>query len=281
MEYQNGVLFHDPTEPARNAIHAWLRTMSGPKFEGFVVELLTLKGARHVERTGGAGDGGIDGTGITGDFQFAFQAKQWDRDVPPKEVVNFLGALTNRGLINGYFFTSSRYTQQAREEVDRARERRIAVELYDGKRIADTMIENGFGVREVMRPVYEFDSAWWNTRLNPQPSIVPTTAPPPIKTKKPRRLPKRPPKTAKSRMIWDLCDEGRPPKEVCDIAEANGRSRKTASGVICAWRTRRAQAILDAMPDASEEDRVAALMKFHMTEKVARNQLRRARRYVV
>ena len=27
--------------------------------------------------------------------------------------------------------------------------------------------------------------------------------------------------------------------------------------------------------------RVAALMKFHMTEKVARNQLRRARRYVV
>ena len=52
-------------------------------------------------------------------------------------------------------------------------------------------------------------------------------------------------------------------------------------GVICAWRTRRAQAILDAMPDASEEDRVAALMKFHMTERVARNQLRRARIYVV
>lgn len=281
MEYQNGVLFHDPTEPARNAIHAWLRTMSGQKFEGFVVELLTLKGARRVERTGGAGDGGIDGTGITGDFPFAFQAKQWDRDVPPKEVVNFLGALTNRGLNIGYFFTSSRYTQQAREEVEKAQERRIAVELYDGKRIADTMIEKGFGVREVMRPVYEFDSAWWNTRLNPQPSIVPTTAPPPIKTKRARRLPKRPPKTTTTGMIWNLCDEGRRPEEIREIGEDKGWNRKTVLGTISIWRRDRARKILNAMPDASEEDRVAALMKLHMTEKVARNQLRRARSYVV
>lgn len=279
MEYQNGVLFYDPTEPARNAIHAWLRKMSGQEFEEFVAELLTLKGARHVKRTGGAGDGGIDGIGNLDDFPFAFQAKQWDRDVPPKEVVNFVGALTNGGRSIGYFFTSSRYTRQAQEVVDKARERGIAVELYDGKRIADTMIENGFGVREVKRPVNEFDSAWWERRLNPQTSI--NDAPLPVKTMKARRLPRRPPKTAKTRMIWDLCDEGRHPKEVYDVAVANGQNRKTVSGVICAWRTHRAREILDAMPNASEKARVAALMRLHMTESVARNQLRRARTYVV
>ncbi len=278
MAYQNGSVLHDPIESARNAIHGWLRKMSGQEFEEFVVQLLTLRGASRVERTGGAGDGGIDGIGNMLDFRFAFQAKRWDRDVPPKEVVNFVGALTSRGLTSGYFFTSSGYTRQAREAADKAQEARIEVKLYDGNDIADTMIENRFGVREVKLPVYEFDATWWERRLNKLAS-APTLQPPPNRDDK-RRVPKRPAKkTAKTRIIWDLCDEGRhPPKEIRAIAEANGLNRKTVDGAIWSWRACRAREILDEMPDASEDDRVAALMKLHIPERVARDHLRRARR---
>ena len=213
MEYQNGALVHDPTKLARKAILAWLRKMSGQKFEEFVVQFLTLMGASRVERTGGAGDGGIDGTGLIGGFPFAFQAKQWDRPVPPKEVVNLVGALTNGGFNNGYFVTSSRYTPSARERADKARG--ITVELYDGDRIADTMIKKGFGVREVKRPVYEFDPTWWESRLNSDDGGGRDG----------------PGETIKSR-IWKLCDEGRHPKEIADIAEANGWNRKSVSGAI-------------------------------------------------
>ncbi len=268
---------HDPRESARNAIRAWLRKMSGQKFEGFVVEFLKLLGARPVERTGGAGDGGIDGVGNIGGFRFAFQAKQWGRDVPPRDVRNFVGALTNGGLANGYFFTSSGYTLHAKEEAKMAKKQRITVQLYGGERIAEEMIEKGpkFGVREVT--VNEFDLVWWERRLGSQTSTDAADALPPNKTKNAKRSPKRPAKTTTTGMIWDLCDEGRRPEEIHEIAEVKGWNSKTVRGAISRWRTDQARKILDRMPDAGDEDRVAALLKLHIPEKVARRQLSRAR----
>lgn len=224
----------DPKEWARNAIRAWLSQMSGQKFEEFVVEFLKLLGARPVERTGGAGDGGIDGVGKFGGFRFAFQAKQWHRDVPPKDVRDFLGALTNGRFANGYFFTSSCYTPKAKEVAKTAKKQgNIDVQLYDGKRIAEEMIEKGseFGVREVT--VNEFDLVWWERRLGPLASIDTADAPPPNKTKDARRSPKQPTITG---MIRDLCDEGRSPKEIREIAEAKGWNLNTVRATISKWR---------------------------------------------
>lgn len=122
-------------------------------FEYLVVKLLTsmgyggsLKNAGMV--VGKSGDGGIDGI-ISEDrlglSKIYIQAKRWEGTVGDVEIGRFLGSLSSRGATKGVFITTSDYTKQARETIDRNRSSTEIV-LVDGKQLADLMIEYNLGV---------------------------------------------------------------------------------------------------------------------------------------
>lgn len=73
---------HAPEDEVRE-IFAPLRLdrMSGPEFEAFVAELMSLTGF-EVERVGGSGDLGADLVADTGTTRYTVQAKRFDPDSP-------------------------------------------------------------------------------------------------------------------------------------------------------------------------------------------------------
>ena len=263
---------------AADAIHAWTRQMTGTQFEEFAVELLALMGARSVVRSGAAGDGGIDGRGVFfGDIRFAFQAKQWDRDVPPKEVRDFIGALTNEGLAIGYFFASGRFTQQAREEADKAQMRGLMVKLYDGERIADAMIRDRHGVKEVRRPVLIFDEKWWEKRLGPNGAAAE-----PVENGDSDSLPvpNRPRPGTQTWQVWEWADQGKSSKEIQELGAARGFLGHSVGSCYTYWCTRKAVEVRDSLPPGtSNEELMAAMVAGGLPEKVARHRLGQIHRY--
>jgi restriction system protein len=102
-----------------------------------------------AERVGRSGDGGIDGVireDKLGLDAIYVQAKKWapDRNVGPREIREFLGALQDVEAAKGIFITTSSFSQDAREL---ARRRRIV--LMDGVELATRMVEAGVGVTTV------------------------------------------------------------------------------------------------------------------------------------
>jgi restriction system protein len=71
------------------------------------------------------------------------QAKKWapERNVGPREIREFLGALQDVEASKGIFITTSSFSSDAREL---ARRRRIV--LMDGLELATHMVEAGVGV---------------------------------------------------------------------------------------------------------------------------------------
>jgi restriction system protein len=121
-------------------------------FEELVLKLLVglgyggrLEGAA-AERLGQAGDGGIDG--VIREDQLGLdviyiQAKRWarERQVGPKHIREFIGALHDIEANKGVFITTSNFSPEAR---NLARRRRIV--LIDGTELAEHMIDAGVGV---------------------------------------------------------------------------------------------------------------------------------------
>jgi restriction system protein len=94
----------------------------------------------------GAGTGGIDGVireDRLGLDAIYVQAKKWapERNVGPREIREFLGALQDVEAAKGIFITTSSFSPDAREL---ARRRRIV--LMDGVELATRMVEAGVGV---------------------------------------------------------------------------------------------------------------------------------------
>lgn len=132
-----------------------LRAVGPAQFEQIVVDLLLAMGyggsvdeaGRTVGRTG---DGGIDGMikedklGL--DIVYV-QAKRWgDRVVSVSDVRDFSGALDAARARKGVFITTSRFSQEAREYVQRI-EKKIV--LIDGRQLAELMIDHDIGVTTV------------------------------------------------------------------------------------------------------------------------------------
>jgi restriction system protein len=120
-------------------------------FEHMVVDLLVKMGyggsqADAAQVVGGSGDGGIDGVikqdrlGLDAVY---VQAKRWGRAVGGPEVQAFAGALDGRQAVKGVMITTSSFTREARNFVDRINKRII---LIDGENLARYMIEFGVGV---------------------------------------------------------------------------------------------------------------------------------------
>lgn len=123
--------------------------MTPVAFERFALDLMKVMGYGKfddgTQMTSTSNDEGIDGI-IKQDklgFDLIYvQAKHWNADNPVgrPEVQAFVGAISGKGG-KGLFVTTSKFTKQA---VDYAHNHHII--LVDGRKLAELMIENNFGV---------------------------------------------------------------------------------------------------------------------------------------
>jgi restriction system protein len=123
-------------------------------FERLVVDLLVAMGYGGSRQDAGkavgqARDGGIDGIikedklGLDAVY---IQAKRWEQPVGRPVVQGFSGSLDPHRARKGVFITTSRFTDDAREYVDKI-EKKIV--LIDGEELAQLMIDHGIGVTDM------------------------------------------------------------------------------------------------------------------------------------
>lgn len=123
-------------------------------FERLVVDLLVAMGyggsRRDAgERIGQSGDGGVDGIikeDRLGLDVVYIQAKRWEGTVGRPVVQGFAGSLEGFRARKGVLITTSSFTKDAKDYVDRI-EKKIV--LIDGEQLAQYMIDYGIGVAEV------------------------------------------------------------------------------------------------------------------------------------
>lgn len=134
---------------------ATIKGNSSEFFERLVVDLLVRMGYGGSRREAGqavgqSGDEGIDGIikeDRLGLEAIYIQAKRWsDKSVGRPDVQGFVGALQGKRAKKGIFITTSYFTREAYEYVERLD---IKVILIDGKRLANLMIETNVGVMPI------------------------------------------------------------------------------------------------------------------------------------
>lgn len=136
-----------------------LRRVSPEFFEKAVLELLAAMGyggiEKNLDHTGGSGDGGIDGVldqDALGLNRVHVQAKRYGEDntIGRPDIQRFVGALGDKGASQGVFVTTSRFSREALETAERAREK---IALIDGSRLVELMIKYRVGVQ--VKKVFE------------------------------------------------------------------------------------------------------------------------------
>lgn len=134
-------------EALEEEVLAQLHTVSPESFERFVVRLLAAMGYGVGEVTGRSGDGGIDGVIYEDRLKLDriyLQAKRWtDAPVGGPDINAFIGALAKHGANRGVFFTTSRFTQDARRAVELPHLRLV---LIDGEELSRLAVEHNVGV---------------------------------------------------------------------------------------------------------------------------------------
>jgi restriction system protein len=123
-------------------------------FEILVIDLLVAMGyggsrSDAGEAVGQSGDGGIDGIikeDRLGLDAIYIQAKRWDGTVGRPLIQAFAGGLEGRRARKGVFITTSQFSPEAKEYVNRI-EKKIV--LIDGEQLAQLMIDHGVGVAEI------------------------------------------------------------------------------------------------------------------------------------
>ncbi len=130
-----------------------LKSTSPYFFEFIVVDLLIKMGYgdkndANAILTKKSGDEGVDGI-IKEDklgLEFIYvQAKRWENPVGRQEIQKFAGALQGQRAKKGVFITTSRFSNDAVEYVNKIENRII---LIDGNELTKLMIEYGVGVSE-------------------------------------------------------------------------------------------------------------------------------------
>ena len=133
-----------------------LRACSPERFERLVVDLLVRMGYGGTRQDAGqaigrSGDGGIDGIikeDRLGLDAIYIQAKRWadTNSVGRPEIQKFAGALQGHRARKGVFITTSYFTRDATDYVDRIDSKIV---LIDGERLARLMIDFGLGVTPI------------------------------------------------------------------------------------------------------------------------------------
>ena len=123
-------------------------------FERVVIELLVAMGyggthADTAQSVGGSGDNGIDGIikeDKLGLDKVYIQAKRWENPVGRPTVQGFAGSLEGFRARKGVLLTTSTFTRDAMDYVDRI-EKQIV--LIDGEQLAQLLIDHDVGVATV------------------------------------------------------------------------------------------------------------------------------------
>jgi restriction system protein len=128
-----------------------VRSCTTAFFEQLVVDLLVAMGyggsrADAGQSIGKSGDGGLDGIikedklGLDAVY---IQAKRWKESVGRPVVQAFAGSLEGVRARKGVLITTSTFTSDARDYIDRI-EKRIV--LIDGEMLAELMLDHEIGV---------------------------------------------------------------------------------------------------------------------------------------
>lgn len=147
----------DYIEAFTNRVLQSLMEISPAKFEQFAAKLVEAYGFANVKTANPvtAPDGGIDGEGDLrvglAKLHAAFQCKRWKGPVPRPEIDKFRGAIQGQ-CEHGYFFTTSRFTEEAQKAA--IRPGTVPIFLFDGREIVKIMIEKRLGVTRTPIEVY-------------------------------------------------------------------------------------------------------------------------------
>lgn len=128
--------------------------LSPQKFEQLIVDLLLAMGYGGGDRTmgeriGRSGDGGIDGIineDALGLDAVYIQAKRYapESRVGRPALQGFVGSLTGEGATKGVFVTTSDFSREAKDYLNKVQHRIV---LINGDRLARLMIQHEVGVR--------------------------------------------------------------------------------------------------------------------------------------
>ena len=146
-----------PVERVEKGLHALvlerLLQLDADEFEILVAELLTALGF-EAEKTGRAGDGGVDVEGALHVHGFAsvdlrVQVKRYKvaSNVGPKAIKEFRASVPDKA--QGAFVATSGYTEKARQEAEREGFKRIG--LIDGGQLVDILAEEYDRLPQEMR----------------------------------------------------------------------------------------------------------------------------------
>lgn len=136
-------------------------------FENLVVDLLLAMGYGGSrldagQALGRSGDGGVDGIikeDKLGLDVVYIQAKRWENSVGRPVVQAFAGALEGQRARKGVLITTSDFSAEARDYVQRIDKKIV---LIDGDRLADLMMDHGVGVTQVAAyPLFRVDSDYF------------------------------------------------------------------------------------------------------------------------
>ncbi len=150
-------------------ILATIKVSDPALFEEIVVDLLVKMGYGGSRKDAGQaigrrGDEGIDGIikeDRLGLDIIYIQAKRWEATVGRPEIQKFAGALDGQRAKKGIFITTSDYSREAEEYVNRIDKKII---LIDGHTMARLMIDFGVGVTSVSSyEVRKLDSDYFET----------------------------------------------------------------------------------------------------------------------
>jgi restriction endonuclease Mrr len=133
-----------------------IKRVSPAFFEQLVVDVLVAMGYGGSQKDaaqtlGRSGDGGVDGIikeDKLGLDVIYIQAKRWENPVGRPEIQGFAGSLEGFRAKKGVFMTTSRFTKEAREYVERIASRII---LIEGQPLAELMIDFNVGTSEYQR----------------------------------------------------------------------------------------------------------------------------------
>ena len=147
----------------RNSVRSAVLALTPAGFESLCKRLLTELGLAQLQTVGKAGDRGID---IDGNlrvspvvsFRVGVQCKRYveGNKVVPHQIRELQGALGP--FDRGIFVTTSVFTQQAEEQASLPGYKPI--DLIDGERLIDLLIEHNVGTKQVTLVDDEFFSAF-------------------------------------------------------------------------------------------------------------------------
>jgi len=128
------------------------------EFEHAVADLFRAQGFK-AKLTPGSGDGGIDILLEKEGKHYGVECKQYKKQLGPKYIRDFIGALQLRKLRAGFFVTTSSFSEEA---VAAAKKSEYAIKLIDGEVLGRwqqhirTKVSNGRTAHTAFIPF-----AWW------------------------------------------------------------------------------------------------------------------------